>query len=751
MTPTQTGTADQGTPGTVSPVKTTTKKKANDKAGAPDLLSGHVAAAQARSKASAFGDLDALPKRLSPSRASDYMQCPKMFYYKTICGMREPGTEATLRGTLAHTAFERIFDHPAGARTADVAITYIRPAWEALVHPDLDALEEEDRERAAREAAEAAAIADPGTDAETAFLESVDAVVRSWFDMERVNNFSPAEITLPSGDVVDGREFHAVAEIAGMTLHGYIDRLDRYETADGQVRWSVSDYKGLAVDTPLPTPSGWTTMGDVQVGDRLIGADGTPTRVTVKSQVHNRPCYRIEFDDASSIVCDNVHLWQVKVGQVKKGKRLGRNRVVDADELYRLVHEYTGTRKVPVVVENAEPLVTPHVELPIDPYVLGVWLGDGATRGGSVYVDQADAEAMTALLTARGESVKDTSSESDRTRGVRVISLSNRPSLDLCPWGHTRTPAAQRKGMCRTCKHEGRPAGIRPAGLGDRLKQVGVRGDKHVPAVYLRASVAQRLDLLRGLMDTDGSWNKGRKQAVFTTTNLRLADAVQELVHSLGWRSSRFEQGYEAAAGSRTHVMVMFTPFGKNPFSLERKAALVRLDGTSRAVRRSVVSVVPVDSVPTQCVAVDAPDSLYLAGRQMVPTHNTGKAPLEGRKYSPFMEKKVLDDKFFQLEVYALLMWEMHRIPVHSLRLLYVKTGSRDEGILTRQVDLRMINRTRSRVESTWRQIERSAKSGQWKTQTGPLCNWCYFQSICPAFATVDTDVDGMVAEERAS
>lgn len=194
------------------------------------------------------------PERLSPSRAKDYMQCPKLFYFKTVLGIREPGTEATLRGTIAHAAFERIFDHEPGNRGVEQILPYVEPALAMLLEPlvpreqvtegtpqwRLRAAEQRFREdhapgsrseqRLLREADEVRSILDELD--EEAFLETVRQVVRGWYGMESPHKFTP-----------DARELHVAAKIAGVTVHGFIDRLDKITGADGIERVYVTDYK----------------------------------------------------------------------------------------------------------------------------------------------------------------------------------------------------------------------------------------------------------------------------------------------------------------------------------------------------------------------------------------------------------------------------------------------------------------------------------------------------------------------------
>lgn len=192
--------------------------------------------------ATAATHLELLPARMSPSRALDMRQCPRLYYYKTLCKLPDPPSADAAVGTLAHAALERIFDHPAGTRTADLAITYLAPAWQEMTAAADNAdLPDDDRDKV--HAREYRAIAAAGSEDEAQLLVRAEAHVRSWFDMERANNFTPIDLELPNGERIDGREFYAIAQAGNATVHGYIDRVDRWTTRDGRVHWSITDYK----------------------------------------------------------------------------------------------------------------------------------------------------------------------------------------------------------------------------------------------------------------------------------------------------------------------------------------------------------------------------------------------------------------------------------------------------------------------------------------------------------------------------
>lgn len=202
------------------------------------------------------GSIGRLPRRLSPSRAKDYLQCPRLFYCKTILGLPSPPSEHAARGTLTHTALERLFDHPRDERTPETAVGYVRPAWTAATDPlaerssvtpgspedrirqessayrDLVEPGSRQERRLLGTAQEYRSLCGPGSTEEEALLSSAEDMVRRWFEMENPKNFDP-----------EGRELHVEATAAGVTFHGFIDRLDCWTKSDGTKVWSISDYK----------------------------------------------------------------------------------------------------------------------------------------------------------------------------------------------------------------------------------------------------------------------------------------------------------------------------------------------------------------------------------------------------------------------------------------------------------------------------------------------------------------------------
>jgi hypothetical protein len=231
-------------------------------------------------------------------------------------------------------------------------------------------------------------------------------------------------------------------------------------------------------------------------------------------------------------------------------------------------------------------------------------------------------------------------------------------------------------------------------------------------------------------MDTDGSWTEIHQRAVFVTTTPALAHGVRELVHSLGGTSTLFTKGYTTKRGARVVHMINFRPYGFNPFSLPRKAIQAdawlaqRRDpkggGVPREVRRTIASVTPVTSVPTQCVKVDAKDSLYLCGDTLIPTHNTGRAPGEA------FEGKAL----FQMKFYALVLWRMTGKIPKLLQLMYLG----DRAILRYSPDEADLLAVERKLLALWEAIEKATQLQDFRPRKSKLCDWCDHQALCPEF-----------------
>ncbi|HZH19994.1 MAG TPA: replicative DNA helicase [Geodermatophilus sp.] len=417
--------------------------------------------------------------------------------------------------------------------------------------------------------------------------------------------------------------------------------------------------KALALDTPIATPTGWTTMGEVAVGDQVMGSDGRPTTVVAATEVMTgRPCYEVHFCDGSVIVADAQHQWLTEtrasrrsMQQAATGYNGYRNQrtfaeVRTTEEIARTVRCATRDARLSHSVTNAAPLELPEADLPLPPYALGVWLGDGTSRAAQFTSDDPE---IVVYLEADGLVVEPTGV--DR---LYTLELRPRPAVATrpCPMcGDSFVPRTSQVQTCgKTCGGRLRAGG----GVGRQatcpdcggpssgmaqcqacrdhhgtvqglLRSLGVLGDKHIPTAYLRASVAQRRALLAGLLDTDGTVApSGAVQ--FAVTNQRLAEDARELITSLGHRvrMTRKQVKGRSEASSTCYTLTFSTD--DEVFRLERKKLVHKERGarayTARGVR-FITDVRTMESVPVRCIEVDAADHLFLAGRSLIPTHNS--------------------------------------------------------------------------------------------------------------------------------
>lgn len=358
--------------------------------------------------------------------------------------------------------------------------------------------------------------------------------------------------------------------------------------------------KCLALDTPIPTTTGWSTMGELKVGDRVFDERGAPCSVVGAFNVlQDHPCYEVQFDDGNAIVSDADHLWLTEqrtfIGDKGASKRgIPRNQRGGWRRGLRTTAQIAATLRYPNgkyqsanhSVALAGALDLPDVRLPIEPYCLGVWLGDGDSDCGRITAGLDECDEVMELVTAAGATVGAVACQPNRAPRFRL-----------------------RDGFHRS------------------LRVAGLLHNKHIPATYLRASIGQRLDLLQGLMDTDGSIAKSNGQCVFGSTLSALTDGVAELVESLGVKATLAER--RSVLNGKDYgpfwTVSFFPPPDLPVFRLARKRreqyqrhGRRRLSGDRR-----IVSCEPVASVPVRCIAVDSPSHLYLAGHGMIPTHNT--------------------------------------------------------------------------------------------------------------------------------
>ncbi|WP_448615265.1 dCTP deaminase [Modestobacter sp. URMC 112] len=352
--------------------------------------------------------------------------------------------------------------------------------------------------------------------------------------------------------------------------------------------------KALALETQVPTPSGWTTMGELDVGDLVFDERGRPCHVVAATDVLlGRPCREVELSDGSLFIADASHQW---VTTSKQERRPGRPRTASVRTTDEIGRSLTYGDEYSHQIALAGPAQYPTTPLPIDPYVLGYWLGDGTSTKGEIAVGAGDEEVF-ASFEAAGYTVW-------RTSSARAYRLG----------GPTRHGDHEHRRS-----RDGRSGGN--GSLSSDLRALGLLGHERVPEQYLTADREQRLALLQGLMDSDG-YVDDQGRCEFVNMREDLSWAVHELAASLGLRPTRRKKratldGIDCGPA----FQVEFTP--RLPvFRLARKRSRLKTDQRGHEFR-TVRAVREVPTVPVRCIQVSAPSGMFLIGDSYVPTHNS--------------------------------------------------------------------------------------------------------------------------------
>ena len=342
--------------------------------------------------------------------------------------------------------------------------------------------------------------------------------------------------------------------------------------------------KQLALDTKIPTPEGFTTMGDIRVGDTVFDENGQPCRVVAKSDVDDtEQAYRLTFRDGSTIVAGERHLWNVDyiIGEP-------RSVLWTTGEIYSRTMRYREkyrdnekeARRSIIRIPVAKSLNLAECDLPVDPYLYGYWLGNGCATKPEITICDKDVQAVT-------------------------------QNVPYAPYNSIPQP-----GSVRVYYEE--------------LKSILVPTfrDKVIPVAYLRASERQRWELLQGLMDSDGCIGNRKAQSVYVSTIKQLAESVRELLWSLGIKNAMTEAPSTRCGKptGETLYIIRFTTFDDQPTSkLHRKICRKRERvKETRSCFHYLADIVPLsERVPMQCIQVDSRSHCYLVGESFVPTHNS--------------------------------------------------------------------------------------------------------------------------------
>lgn len=341
---------------------------------------------------------------------------------------------------------------------------------------------------------------------------------------------------------------------------------------------SAGGGKALLLETPVLTQEGWKTIGSLKLTDKVVALDGTWANIEYITEVQpNHECYNIIFNNGESIVADGEHLW---ITSQYRNRKYWQSVVVSTKEL-----------KVGDKLIRSEPLVGNHKNLLVHPYVLGCWLGDGSAHGSMITL--CDEDILTHIKTL-GYNIKPVASMSISYYIQDIHGLLNK------------------LGVLRD-KHENRET--QPE-------------TKHIPEEYFLSSFEQRLELLRGIMDTGGSCRLSGRCEIGLKEK-RLTDDVCTLLASLGITFSRNIAPTRYKNKLCSSFRITFST-NLRVFNLARKSIRQRRSCDDRIIIKDII---PYGCGSVKCIKIKHPSHTFLVGKTLIPTHNSDALLMAALQY----------------------------------------------------------------------------------------------------------------------
>jgi len=327
----------------------------------------------------------------------------------------------------------------------------------------------------------------------------------------------------------------------------------------------------MSLKTKVFSTEGWRTVENIEVGEYVFSPKGEPVKVVGKSPIFQEQLYEVETTDGHIVECDGEHLWTASFLTRGHPNFDSSFKEYTTKELYLRGKPARGGPYLP----DWSAVQFPTAKLPIDPYILGVWLGDGSKYGAIIGCSYIDKDEMGVLIRGCGYSV--TTNDKHQTLNVQ--------------------------------------------GLHKKLRENNLLKNKHIPERYFTASEEQRIALLQGLIDTDGSVGKAGR-VTFHQTDYKLVKQVCSLVNSLGVKAritSRQTKPTSLVKNSKVSYRINF----RHPKAAKLSRKAERLGGFSKSGGRALTIRKTENIGRVQCLQVDNEDGLFLVGEHFIVGHNT--------------------------------------------------------------------------------------------------------------------------------
>jgi len=341
------------------------------------------------------------------------------------------------------------------------------------------------------------------------------------------------------------------------------------------------------------TPSGYVEMGDLNKGDFVIGDDGLPAEVLDIYPQGKKDIYRVYFSDGSFTDSCDEHIWSVKDEQDRNYKREYRD--LELKEIMKKIKGHDGRKNysIPLV----KPVIFDEKQHVIDPYLFGVLLGDGCMKFNGVYLSTSDSEIL----------------ESFKHLLPKNYYLQHSDKYDY-RINNIKTPGVKQENVIQ-----------------QEIIRLNLKGsssiDKFIPNEYKFDSVENRIKLLQGLMDSDGTCDKSGQSIIFTTVSSRLAEDMEFIVNSLGGvikstnQYKKYKYKGEMKIGKKSHILTISLPIDISPFRLSRKNNLY-INKSKYLPSRYITDVEFIGNIDCQCIYVNNESHRYVTDNFIV-THNT--------------------------------------------------------------------------------------------------------------------------------
>lgn len=349
--------------------------------------------------------------------------------------------------------------------------------------------------------------------------------------------------------------------------------------------------KLLIQSTPILTPTGFKTMGEVQEGDTIFGADGKPTKIIFKTPATpDLVLYDIKFSNGETITACEDHLWTVSNVDLQRRASGPQNVTLSTKELIPMYDKFISRAKPSrIFIEHCDTVEFQYKETINDPYMLGLWLGDGTSSNTNLTSSYSDYVVYKNILKERISEYKEN-------------------------------------------RFSGKDNGNSKLGLD--IKTENLRNNKHIPDAYKFNSVDVRLSVIQGMMDTDGTCDKNGAYQQYFSSSKTLIDDFRFILSSLGIKSTIVEQKNkkytmpdgEVRYSKKINYRVQFKTTKYDMFRLPRKLDLqyLKMDEHKKNKRIYIESIVLSESKEVgHCIQVDNEDHLFLCGNTLIPTHNT--------------------------------------------------------------------------------------------------------------------------------